>query len=86
MATLADQANDRLVRRRSQRTAASREAAHGQAGGIVQRIHGIAGETLEKTVFNHAQGAAKGFLRRLENQVERTVEASMLGQVAGGAQ
>ena len=54
------------------------------AGHVVHREHRVAGPALEQAVVHHAQRTAAAFLGRLEDQVERAVEAgtgAALGQV-----
>jgi hypothetical protein len=58
-----------------------REARH-----VVHGEDGFAGKTLEQAVCHHLQRAAAAFLRRLEDQVQRAVEAAVLRQVLRGGQ
>jgi hypothetical protein len=46
----------------------------------------VAGKALEQAVVHHALRAAPAFLGGLEDQVQRAVEAAVLGQHAGRGQ
>ncbi|MNT08573.1 hypothetical protein D3C72_1433200 [compost metagenome] len=52
----------------------------------MQREDGVAGKALEQAFFHHAAPAAQAFLGRLEDQVQRAVEAALLRDDARGGQ
>ena len=52
----------------------------------MQCIYPVAGEAVEKAIFNHVTRAAEPLFSRLENEVERTGKTRIAGQVLCSAQ
>src|SRR5262245_27056071 len=62
------------------------ELADGQSGRIVHAEYGVAWEAVEPPLLDHRFGAAEPLFRRLENEIDRSVEITRLGEIAGGAE
>ena len=83
---LAGERDGGVVRGRHRRTFTQHEPALGNAGHVVHREDRVAGMLVEQAVGHHAQRAAAAFFGRLEDQVQRTVEATLFGQMPRGCQ
>jgi hypothetical protein len=86
MAAAATQHDVEAVGRGHDGAGARHRAAQRQVGPVVQRVHGVAGKAVEKTVFHHAAGAGQALFGRLEDEVHAAVESTRARQLARGAQ
>jgi hypothetical protein len=51
----------------------------------MQRVNPIAGKPLEQTILDHASGAAEALLRRLEDEMNGSVQVRIGGEAPGRA-
>src|SRR5207247_9615539 len=68
---------------RHHRTRADGKLADRKHRRIVHAEYGIAGEAVEHPLPDHRFGAAEPLFRRLEDEIDRPVEITRLGKVAG---
>ncbi len=86
VAALALHGDGHRVGRGHERAGLEAELAHREARHVVQRKDGVAGEALEQPLLHHSPAAAQALLGRLEDEIERAVEAALLREVRGGGQ
>src|SRR5882724_8791508 len=68
------------------RARADGKLADGKHRRIVHAEYGVAWEAVEDPLLDHRLGAAEPLFRRLENEIDRSVEITGLGEIAGGAE
>src|SRR6516165_5919608 len=71
---------------RHHRSRADGELADGETGCIVHPEQCIASEAVEHAFTHHCLGTAEALFCRLEDEVDRPVEITRLGEIAGGTQ
>ena len=75
-----------FVARRHDRARAERELSERQTRPVVHAKHRLHGELGEQTVLDHFTGPTPAFFGRLEDEIHRAVEVSVLGQMLRGGQ
>jgi hypothetical protein len=73
--------NGDVVRGRCGRSVEEHQLSLLDTGHVVHGKDGVAGKALEQAIFDHQPCSTWVFLRRLEDQVERATETTMLRQV-----
>ena len=86
MATLAVNGDFEFVAGGHHRSGAHRKRAAWVTWPVVHAKHGVHGEQIEQSVLDHGSGPTATLFSRLENQVNRSVEIAVLGQVLGRRQ
>ena len=81
MRTLSRDLYIETIHRGHHRTRAHCEPTDIESWPIVHAENGIDGEALEQSVFDHDFRTARRFLGRLEDKLNRSFEAPVLGQV-----
>ena len=74
------------IRARHHRTAVHRDLSLRPFGSVVERVDLVAREALEQPVRQHGARAAEPLLGGLEDEDDRAVESTGLGEVPGGAE